>query len=277
MTSQAHTDATVVAGFDDSTIAFEAARLAADEAYRRGLSLTLVHGFTWPWTTPQPVPGAEPPDPHARRRIQHQLSAAAERLRAEFRALAIRERMVDGHAGAVLVDYSHQAALVVVGHRGEGGFTGLLAGSVATHVAAHAECPVVVMRGIIGKPDDPVVVGVDGSPESQRATAFAYDVADLRGAPLTIVTVSPPGHAGPGPIARDLDALAARHPDVVVRHEMINNQRSPAAGLIHAAGGAGLVVVGSRGVSGLRGILLGSVGRALIDHAPCPVAILRGR
>jgi len=184
--------------------------------------------------------------------------------------------MVDGHAADVLVDYSRQAALLVVGHRGAGGFTGLLAGSVAIHVAAHADCSTLVVRGIIGKADAPVVVGVDGSSESQPATAFAYATADLHGAPLVIVTVSPPGHHRPGPLAHDLDGLPARHPDVVVRHEIVNNQRSPAAGLIQAASEAGLLVVGSRGVSGLRGILLGSVGRALIDHAPCPVAILRG-
>jgi nucleotide-binding universal stress UspA family protein len=45
--------------------------------------------------------------------------------------------------------------------------------------------------------------------------------------------------------------------------------------LIAEANGAGLVVVGSRGRGGLRDILLGSVGRALIAHSPCPVVVYR--
>jgi nucleotide-binding universal stress UspA family protein len=274
MTSQPEIGTTVVAGVDPSPTALEAARFAADEAYRRGLSLTLVHGFTWPWTTGAGEFDADP-DPHARRRASRQLARAAQVIHDEYPGLPVRERIVDGHPGEVLVDYSRQAALLVVGHRGEGGFSELLAGSIAIHTAAHAHCPVIVVRGTPGKPNAPVMVGVDGSAESDSATGFAFEIAVSRGAPLVAVTVSPPGRAGPGPLAGDFGTYTARYPEVVARREMVLHQRSAAGGLIEAADGAALIVVGSRGVGGLRGLLLGSVGRALIEHAPCPVAIVR--
>jgi nucleotide-binding universal stress UspA family protein len=59
-----------------------------------------------------------------------------------------------------------------------------------------------------------------------------------------------------------------------VRIEIIRG-KSAAGALATAADGASLVVVGSCGCGGLRGLLLGSIGRALIEHAPCPVAIVR--
>jgi nucleotide-binding universal stress UspA family protein len=58
----------------------------------------------------------------------------------------------------------------------------------------------------------------------------------------------------------------------VVDAEVVHD-RSPAAALIRVAEGAGLVVVGSRGLGGMRSLLLGSVGRALIQDAPCSVAV----
>jgi nucleotide-binding universal stress UspA family protein len=274
MTSQPDIQTTVVAGFDPSPAALTAARSAADEAYRRGLSLTLVHGFTWPWTANTAEFDADA-DPHARRRASRQLAMAAQLIHDEYPGLPVRQRIVDGHPGGVLVEYTRQAALLVVGHRGEGGFSELLAGSIAIHVAAHAHCPVIVVRGTHRKPDAPIVVGVDGSAESYRATDFAFDIAASRGAPLVAATISPPGRAGPGPLAGDFDTYTARYPDVAARREKVLHRRSAAGGLIAAAEGAALVVVGSRGVGGLRGILLGSVGRALIEHAPCPVAIVR--
>jgi nucleotide-binding universal stress UspA family protein len=279
----------VVAGFDGSSAAFAAARYAADEAHRRGLPLILVHGFTWPWTYPPLHAAPEPPDPHPRALASGQLAEAARRIKEEYGdELVVDQRMPDGNAAAVLADYSRRATLVVVGHRGTGGFAGLLAGSVAVHVATHASCPVIVVRGAPGKPDAPVVVGVDGSAGAKLATEFAFQDAARRGAPLRVVSVWPPDHGWPDAlraagypatpatdtVTADIAESTGRHPEVEVSVEVIRG-RSPAGGLIAAADGASLVVVGSRGLGGLRGLLLGSVGRALIEHAPCPVAVVR--
>ena len=76
----------------------------------------------------------------------------------------------------------------MVGSRGLGGFAGLLLGSVGAAVAAHAACPVVVVRGAAdAQQDGPILVGVDGSPQSDAALAFAVEAAVARRAPLRAV------------------------------------------------------------------------------------------
>jgi nucleotide-binding universal stress UspA family protein len=59
----------------------------------------------------------------------------------------VSQRVVMGHPARVLLDAAEDAALLVVGSRGRGGFTGMLLGSVSQHVVARAACPVVVVRG----------------------------------------------------------------------------------------------------------------------------------
>ena len=63
----------------------------------------------------------------------------------------VSQRVVQGHPAQVLVDAAADAALLIVGSRGRGGFTGMLLGSVSQHVIARAACPVVVVRA----PADP--------------------------------------------------------------------------------------------------------------------------
>jgi nucleotide-binding universal stress UspA family protein len=58
----------------------------------------------------------------------------------------VKTQVVSGNAAKVLIDSSQDADLLVVGSRGHGGFAGMLLGSVSQHVAAHASCPVVVVR-----------------------------------------------------------------------------------------------------------------------------------
>ena len=89
----------------------------------------------------------------------------------------------------VLAEESRRAQLLVLGSRGLGGLTGLLLGSVAVGLAAQAACPVVVVRGEDRETGAgrPVVVGVDGTPNSEAAIAFAYEAAAARGVPLIAV------------------------------------------------------------------------------------------
>jgi nucleotide-binding universal stress UspA family protein len=207
--------------------------------------------------------------------------------------LEIERVEVTGFPEAVLEAESRWAELVVVGNRGLGGFTGLLIGSVAVALAAHAECPVVVVRG--AEPDqaaplpEPVVVGVDGSPQSEAALAFAFAAADLRRVPLVAVhawwdlLVDPtmaPLVDWDAAEADEHEVLAERlagwtqtYPDVPVRRLVVRDR--PARALVEESGRAQLVVAGSRGRGGLRGMLLGSVSQALLHHAHCPVAVVR--
>jgi nucleotide-binding universal stress UspA family protein len=169
----------------------------------------------------------------------------------------------------------------------------LLIGSVAVDLAAHASCPVVVVRG--PEPDytaprpEPVVVGVDGSPTSEAAVAFAFEAAALQNVPLVAVHVWHDLLVDPtmAPLldwdvvesderevlAERLAGWTAKYPDVPVRRLVACDR--PGRALVDESGRAQLVVVGSRGRGGFRGMLLGSVSQALLHHAHCPVAVVR--
>jgi nucleotide-binding universal stress UspA family protein len=287
----------VIAGVDGSDHSLHAADLAADEAAVRAAPLEIVHGFApamlgRPATIPPDLPPVasvpEPVDAELRQNAEQILHEAAVRVRSAHPDLAVITRLHDGAPSAVLTAASHHAALVVVGHRGVGGFTGLLAGSVAVQLVSHAACPVIVARGEAAPgPDAPVVVGVDGSDASQRAAAFAIENAARYQSPLVVLHASPIEAAwppeqvaagNPPPVEPDLAAeaigeLSKEYPQVTVRTE-IRHQMAAHEALVEASQGARLVVVGSRGRGGFRGLLLGSTSQALINHAHCPVAVI---
>jgi len=193
----------------------------------------------------------------------------------------------------VLRSESQGAQLLVLGDRGYGAISGLLLGSVAAAMAAHAGCPVVLVRTEEGKPVEdrtrPVVVGVDGSPLSEAALAFAYEQASVRGVPLIAVHTWWDLIADPkiAPIV-DWDAMEAdakvvlaerlagwaeKYPDVRV-HRMVTHER-PAHALVTESRRAQLVVVGSRGRGGATGLMLGSVSHKVLHRSHCSVAVLR--
>jgi nucleotide-binding universal stress UspA family protein len=199
---------------------------------------------------------------------------------------------VVGFAVPVLQAESTRAELVVLGDRGLGGFTGLLIGSVATGLSAHASCPVVVVRG--PEPDgavprqEPVVVGIDGSPLSEAAVAFAFEAAARRRVPLVAVhawrdllvdpTLAPLVDWDAAEVderevlAERLAGWGGTYSDVAVRRLVVRDR--PARALVDESRRAQLVVVGSRGRGGFTGLLLGSVSQALVHHAHCPVAVV---
>jgi nucleotide-binding universal stress UspA family protein len=187
MTERAIVDGTVVVGFDGSATARDAVTCAVAEAQRRNLPLVLVHAFTWPWIYPPLTGEHDLSDPGPRIRTLQMLTEAANKVHQAHPDLKVTRRIIDGHAGKVLSAASREAALLVVGHRGAGGFTGLLAGSVAFHVTRHAQCPVMVARGTRTAPTAPVVVGVDGSDGARHAVRFAFATAAGRGASVVVV------------------------------------------------------------------------------------------
>ncbi|MFD2464388.1 universal stress protein, partial [Amycolatopsis samaneae] len=88
----------------------------------------------------------------------------------------------------LLIEQSRGARMLVVGSAGYGQFLSTVLGSTTSALVGHASCPVAVVRGRDGTgevpSDGPVVVGIDGSPVSERAVAMAFEEASLRGAPL---------------------------------------------------------------------------------------------
>jgi nucleotide-binding universal stress UspA family protein len=188
-----------------------------------------------------------------------------------------------GSPAHVLCERSAAANMVVVGSRGHGRLAGLLLGSVAWQLAGHGRGRIVIVRSqaqSANRGPGPVVAGVDVSAPSQAALEFAAEEAALRQAPLIAVCAlaDTPHHLG---VARQLEEeftqLVVRfekgHPGVSVLRQVTN--WSPRAALLDAGAEAQLLVVGSRGRGGIPGMTLGSVTSALLQHAPCPVGIVR--
>ncbi|GHJ08856.1 universal stress protein [Micromonospora humidisoli] len=280
----------VVVGVDGSPASLAAAEQAAHAAVLRGVPLHLVHGYLHPLGYGVPLNPYDLGVPAPSEEAQRMLERTAAELADRWSGLTVQARQIAGGAGATLVEESRRAGLVVVGSRGLGGFTGLLLGSVGAQVAAHAYCPVLVVRPE-AQPiamDGPVLVGVDGSPAAGVAADQAAAEAVRRGVPLVLV------HVGPTPPERDgadaeqaeagyrahavrllaeaSAAVRADHPDVVLREHPVRAV-GVAQGLVEASATASVLAVGTRGRGGFTGLLLGSVSQAVVQHAHCPVLV----
>lgn len=280
----------IVVGIDGSAYALAAAEWAAREADSRGLAIVLVRALSWPFLD-APV-GSDltgPIESGEREAANADLAQAETRVHEAAPGVDVR-RIVDlANPALLLFEASDDAAMIVVGERGRSSLVGVLAGSTAIQVATHATVPVVVVRGHTA-PTGGIVVGVDDSPGSAGAIGYAFDVAARRNAPLLAVhTWSHPISTGPGDmlplvveghqeaedrmVAEALAGWSGRYPGVEVRRQTTRGH--PVRTLERASAAAQLVVVGSRGHGGFAGLLLGSVGMALLHRAQCPVAIVR--
>jgi nucleotide-binding universal stress UspA family protein len=280
----------VIVGVDGSPPSARAADFAAALAVHHQLPLQVVHVFGWPASYPPLLPDSVAVRIDPRGLATKLVDGAVADIRVRYPDLRVTARVVDGNPAGALVDISRQAAYLVVGHRGAGGFTELLLGSVGVHTTTHARCPVVVVRGEPPPPHAPVIVGVDGSVQARVAAVFAFEEARARGTDLVVALAWPPARVWPEAVAAaglpphpdEVDPLEVslanttdRFPDVKVRREVRHGDSAAQvlttlADEIHA----GLVVVGSRGVGGFRGLLVGGTCRALIDHSPCPVMVI---
>ncbi|MET8091764.1 universal stress protein [Micromonospora sp. NPDC005220] len=277
-------NAEILVGYDGSTDASMAVDWAVDEARHSGQPVRLAYVFEWltvaSWVGPGVAPGVWPDDT-ARRQVDDLVRKAAADAAAANPGLQITGEVYDGPPALVLQERSAEAGMLVLGSRGHGGFGGLLVGSTAVSVAAHAHCPVVVVRDGPSAAG-PVAVGVDGSEPSLVALGFAVERAAQRRTPLRVLHAWTPGpDAAAGvpderaAVEQTLETWRRTFPDLAVSVDLVPT--SPAAMLIEASRDAQLIVVGSRGRGGLAGMLLGSVSQQLIQHAACPVAVVRER
>jgi nucleotide-binding universal stress UspA family protein len=144
MTNRGDLKATrIVVGYDGSPDSVHALEWAAREAETNGAHLELIATWQWPsglgWSV---IPnGYNPADDGATT-----LDAAVENFHVSHPNVTVSVRIIEGSAATTLVDASRRADLVVVGTRGHGELAGLLIGSVSQYCAAHAHCPVVVIR-----------------------------------------------------------------------------------------------------------------------------------
>ncbi|WP_100247037.1 universal stress protein [Streptomyces viridochromogenes] len=283
----------VIVGVDDADDQDVLVRYAAHQAVLRGAPLHVAHAVQLPW----PFGSAaerEPDEGSVAERGAAVLDRFESVARSAFPGLTVAGELPFGDPAGTLVERSAEAVLVVLGHRGGGGFPRLALGSVSLQVATHARCPVLVTRP--GKPvgfaSGHIVVGADLVHYSSEVMEFAMAEADRRAAHLQVVHAMHrpallPGTAGITTAVSDIRAvedsarhfleeqiaeLCGRYPGVPV--ELRIDWVRPATALAELSEEADLVVVGSRGRTGLRRLLLGSVSSEVLHTAHCPVAVV---
>jgi nucleotide-binding universal stress UspA family protein len=284
------TTPSVVVGVDGSDSGRHALDWAVEEATRRRLPLHLLCA----WQSDYAAETVAPLVPSIEEDCRSILEAAAANAKTVSPGVEVRTSTVHAQAASALIAASRHADSVVVGSRGFGAVKESFLGSTSMQLAAHAACPVVVVREPVTQHDATrrVVVGVDGADLSIEATGYAFAQASQRGLGLTVLhawdaNVFTSGVAMSAlvepwaELVNEQDEITSaaiagwtgRYPDVEVHTQVV--QGRPADILVDTSEGAELLVVGSRGRGGFRGLLLGSVSRHVLHRAHCPVAVVR--
>ncbi|MCP1387486.1 universal stress protein [Corynebacterium sp. TA-R-1] len=288
----------VVVAVDGSPASDNAVRWAANTAVKRDVPLRLASSYTMPQFLY--AEGMVPPQElfdDLQRETMRKIDDAREIALAVGPDLRIGHAVAEGSPIDMLLEMSRDAGMIVMGSRGLGGLSGMVLGSVSGAVVSHATCPVVVVREDNAVTEEnkygPVVVGIDGSEVSRRAAEVAFEEAQARGAELLAVhtwidsQLQAPGSSysvsedrwqqaqeEKGKLLDDyLADLGSSFPDVTVR-KVVTRDR-PVRALTEAAQGAQLLITGSHGRGGFKGMLLGSTSRALLQSAPCPMMVVR--
>ena len=189
------------------------------------------------------------------------------------------------------------ADLVVLGARGHSTLSAVVLGSVSEEVVSHAPCPVLVART---PRVERILLADDGSEGASRARRFLVQWRPFGRVPIRIVSVASapaPWQSGVSPMlmgaaldayddslreSRDRLEAAAKGSveelaDVAAEATVDVRAGDPSREVVAAAAEwqADLIVTGSRGLSGIRSVLLGSVARNVLHHAPCSVLVVR--
>ncbi|NEW54919.1 universal stress protein [Nocardia cyriacigeorgica] len=290
-----HSAGDVIVGIDGSAGSLTAARWAAGFATERGRALRLAHGMELVGTAKlvSTSGGVTSSLLEAlKENSRHLLDRAEEAVTAETPDLAVSTRVSVGSAAALLIEESAGAYAVILGATGNVGVLGHI-GSTLLTVVSRAHGPVIVVRtdaeGAI-RSTGPVVVGVDGSPVSEAALATAFTEAAVRRTDLVAIHVHydrrleserlrkflpeiEVENAGQEVLGERLAGWQEEFPDVTVLRKTYSD--NPTARLREWSDSAQLVVVGSRGRGGFTGLLLGSTSHSLVQHAGCPVMVVR--
>ena len=253
-----------------------------------------LYGGAWP-----AVVMVESPDvlERARDEVRGRLDDLAQSLEIDGRTVLVR--VASGRpASEILLEAGRIGAdLVVVGARGQSAVARLLLGSVSSEVVDHAPCPVLVVRT---ERSGRVLVATDGSPTADQAASFVAESGLFSEAELRVISVIDPGMpwwTGLSPV----DGLAAleAYGDVIdIAHEHATKAAADTAARLGSAhvtadakdrGGdvastivaeatawqADIVVIGTRGLGVVKRLLLGSVSRDVLHHAPMSVLVVR--
>ncbi|MFZ3303362.1 MAG: universal stress protein [Mycobacterium sp.] len=284
----------IVVGVDGSPASDAAVSWAKNDAVTRHLPLTLVHGVdpfaaTWPQTS---VAGGFTlwRENEGRRVLGDALKIAQDSAEGS-RPIPINAELIFSAVVPMLVDLSKRAELMVVGNHGRGALARDWLGSVSASLVRCAHCPVAVV------PDEgplavdlhraPVLLGIDGSPASELATALAFDEASRRRLDVMAVHAWSDAEISEFPgldwaavkteeersLAERLAGWQERYPDVTLHRLLVCDR--PARVLVEKSQSAQLVVLGSHGRGRFIGALLGSVSNAVVQAVRVPVIVAR--
>jgi len=230
--------------------------------------------------------------------IQAATSATEQMLVAEVDRIAatgvsVTTRVEVGDPVAQLSAASEDAGLLVIGSDYRGPGSGSARGAHGIRITAASSCPVVVVPDFdMDDERSGVLVGVDGSPVSEDAIAFAAAEADRLGEPLTAVIVwtpiatprnapmvSPQGYRegmeqnAREALALSLAGLRGQYPDLQIEEAVAEG--FPSLIINELAEGAHLTVVGSRGHGAVRRFLLGSISHEVLQRLASVTAVVR--
>lgn len=277
----------VVVGTDGSQAAQDAVLWAAQWAESLGLPLTVLAALMTRYASASDAPMTSE---LAEAEADQSLSEAVAAVRKLHPALDVSTLRSSMRPGTALVQASEEAALVVVGTRGKGGVAGTTIGSVAAEVATYAHGPVAVIPANHPWSDDrPIILAFDWGGTTNTTIRYAFGMARRARKPLTVLyAFSWVRYENDQPVRNDsfsralgdpkadieeeLGVIAADYPGVDWKLEI--SPESPEVTLQERSATSSALVMGSRGMGGFRGLLLGSTSRRTIRYSKCPVFII---
>jgi nucleotide-binding universal stress UspA family protein len=288
----------IVVGVDESQASSVASELVSATTWPVGTSIRLVTAHELGPHLTRLGQGDSPSgsDGEADRRLSASLGTLADGL--HRRGYATETVIARGRAADVLLAEADDLAadLIIVGSRGRGAAATALLGSVSATLVDQAACPVLVARiPSVTK----ILVATDGSQSAEAIPAVLAAWHVFLDASIDVLAVAPPSSRADPLVAAGMVGMAPAPVEAlheVSRHQVMAGDM--AARLVHAGWraesavrpgepaqeiesaakewGTDLIITGSRGLSGMRRRLMGSVAHHVLVHARCSVLVMRG-
>jgi nucleotide-binding universal stress UspA family protein len=204
---------------------------------------------------------------------EQRLSRVVHHLQSEHPSLVVDVAAPGGDPRHALIETAQSADLLVLAASTDQTAEAVLLGSLARTAMRRSPCPVVIVRGSRTGPVRHIVVGVDGSSAAATALDWACEEASLHRADLLVIhsRIDDISRAEAGCVL-DLAVNECRErTGVTVRGVLAEG--SPVPALIEASRAADIVAIGSRGRSGFKTAVFGSVALSVAESADCPVAV----